>query len=101
MAIVTGLMFMAIGCMVFGIGFVTSTKNKIKAKRIFWSINIWMLSFTVLSGIYNAIFTHTLAPYPLLWGYQYNLILYPAFWLIYVAACISVVLVIVKQERRK
>jgi hypothetical protein len=101
MAVVIGLIFMAIGCMVFGIGLACSTLNKEKAKRHFWAINIWLLSFIPLSVIYNISFSRLLAPYPLFWGYQFNLIAFPAFWLIYIAVCLVAVFVVVKKERRK
>ena len=87
MALVDGLIFMAVGCMVFGIGYTCSTQNKERAKRLFWSINIWLLSFLPLSGIYNALFSRLLAPYPLFWGANLNLITFPAFWLIYICFC--------------
>ena len=101
MAIVIGLIFMAMGCMVFGIGLVCSTLNREKAKRLFWTINIWLLSFIPLSGIYNAVSSNVLAPYPLYWGHQYNLIAFPTFWLVYFAVCLTIVFIIVKKERRK
>jgi len=101
MALVIGLVFMAIGCMTFGIGYSFSTKDKTKAKRRFWTINIWLLTFLPLSGIYNVIFAHSLAPYPLFWGTNKNLIVFPAFWLVYIAICLVVVLANVKMERRK
>jgi transcriptional regulator with XRE-family HTH domain len=92
MALVMGLIFLAMGCMVFGIGYVCSNQNKEKAKRIFWIVNIWLLAFIPLSGIYNALFTRLLAPYPLFWGYQLNLIKFPAFWLVYVGICVAVLI---------
>ena len=100
MAIVIGLIFMAMGCMVFGIGLACSTLNKEQAKRLFWTINIWMMSFIPLSGVYNALFSRMLAPYPLFWGTQLNLIVFPVFWLIYIAICLTVVLIVVKIKRK-
>lgn len=100
MAIVIGLIFMAMGCMVFGIGLACSTLNKEKAKRLFWTINIWLLSFIPLSGIYNVLFSRLLAPYPLFWGSQSNLIAFPAFWLVYIAACLAVVRINVKKKHK-
>ena len=101
MATVIGLISMAMGCMVFGIGLACSTHNREKAKRLFWTINIWLLSFIPLSGIYNAVSSHTLAPYPLYWGYQFNLIAFPTFWLVYFAVCLTIVFINIKKERRK
>jgi len=97
MAIVSGLIFMAIGCMVYGIGLTGSTQNKDKAKQIFWTINIWMLTFIPLSCIYNMLFSHMLAPYPLL---TQTLIAFLSFWLIYIAICLCVVFIQIKGGRR-
>ena len=101
MAIIIGLIFMSIGCMVFGIGLVTSTQNKASAKRYFWTINIWILSFTVFSGIYNLVFTRSIAPYPLYFKFQHNIVTYSSFWLVYVASCLLVVISTIIKERRK
>ena len=43
MATVIGLIFMALGCMVFGIGSACSTANKERATRYFWMFNVWLL----------------------------------------------------------
>lgn len=65
-AVVVGLVFMALGCMVFGVGVLGSAAlTKTKAKRNFWMINIWLLAFIPLSFAYNVIFAHSNAPYPL------------------------------------
>jgi len=91
MAIVAGLIFMAVGCMVFGIGLAYSTQNVEKAKKIFWTINIWLLSFIPMSLLYNALFSYTLAPYPLaIFGYG-SLIAFSLFATIYIAICLGVV----------
>ncbi len=96
MAIVIGLIFMALGCMVFGIGLVCSTTNQKKAKRTFWTINIWLLTFIPLSFFYNVLFTGFNAPYPI-WGG--TLIAFPAFWMMYIAVCLVVVFIQVKTSR--
>ena len=57
MATVAGLIFMAVGCMVFGIGLAYSTQNVKKAKKLFWTINIWLLSFIPISLLYNVLFS--------------------------------------------
>jgi len=101
MATVIGLIFMAMGCMIFGIGLAYSTQYKEKAKRTFWTINIWLLVFIPLSGIFNMLLRGYPAPYPLVWGTQFHLIAYPAFWVIYIAICLGVVLAQVKAGRRK
>jgi len=96
MATVIGLIFMAMGCMVFGIGFASSTLNKEKAKKSYWSFNIWLLAFIPLSVTYNAIFSRILAPYPL---FHQPLIAFPVFWLVYIAICLCVVFTQVKTNR--
>ena len=101
MAAVIGLMIMAAGCAVFGIGHAVSTRNAEKSMRQFWMFNIWLLVFIPLSAIYNALFSRVLAPYPLFWGYNLNLIAFPAFWLVYTAVCLSVVFVQVRASRKK
>ncbi|MDL2324900.1 helix-turn-helix domain-containing protein [Ruminococcaceae bacterium OttesenSCG-928-A16] len=98
MALVVGLIFMALGCMVFGIGIVSSASNKQKAKQLFWMINIWILAFIPLSFIYNVLFTGLVAPYPLLGG---SLIAYPVFWLVYFVVCLAVVFAQVKAAKNK
>lgn len=89
-AIVIGLVFMALGCMVFGIGLAdASEKDKVKGRRIFWSFNIWLLSFLPLSFVYNLFMIGLPAPYPL----PVNpLITFPLFWFIYFAVCLGVIL---------
>lgn len=66
-AIVIGLIIMAIGCMVYGIGIANaSASEKHHAHYKFWRINIWLLVFMPLSFVYNIIFTRFSAPYPLI-----------------------------------
>jgi transcriptional regulator with XRE-family HTH domain len=93
MALVIGLVFMALGCMIFGIGQVNSTRNAEKARRTFWSVNIWLLSFIPLSFVYNTVFARSNAPYPLL---GFPRISFPIFWLVYISACLCVVYAQVK-----
>ena len=97
MALVIGLIFMALGCMVFGIGLACSTQNRDKAKRNFWIANIWLLAFIPFSLIYNRAFTHFNAPYPLLANPR---IAFPVFWLVYIAVCLGVVFLQVRANRR-
>jgi len=97
MAIVAGLILMAVGCMTFGIGHANSTQNAEKAKRLFWTINIWILVFIPLSLIYNMLLTGIPAPYPML---VFPLFALPAFWLVYLAICLSVVFLQVKRKHR-
>ena len=98
MAIAAGLIFMAAGCTVFGVGLVYSTLNNERAKRFFWIMNIWLLSFIPMSCIYHVIIGHKIiAPYPLLFQ---PIIAYPVFWVIYISVCLVVVIINVKMKRR-
>jgi len=97
-AIVGGLISMAMGCMVFGIGTSCSTFNKAKAKRSFWTINIWLLVFIPLSFLYNVVFANLAAPYPLIGS---SAIAFAAFWLVYITICLGVVFAQVRMKREK
>jgi transcriptional regulator with XRE-family HTH domain len=90
MAIVGGLIFMAVSCMVFGIGWANSTQNVEKAKRLFFVINIWFFAFIPMSFLYNVLFTRSIAPYPV-FGWSQSIISIPAFFLVYLAVCLTVV----------
>jgi transcriptional regulator with XRE-family HTH domain len=97
MALVSGLIFMAFGSVSYSVGSSLSTLNKEKAKRNFWTINIWLLSFLPLSLIYNMLFSGSSAPYPLIVN---PVIAFPIFWFVYIAICLSVNLVLVKARRK-
>jgi len=98
MAIVAGLIFMAVGCMIFGVGLANATQNVEKAKKLFWTVNIWLLAFIPLAVLHNALFSFALAPYPMLM-YTRSLISVPMFGLVYLAVCLSVVFLSVKRGR--
>ena len=101
MAVVIGLVLMAMGCMVFGVGFSNSTSNREKAKRNFWIINIWLLAFIPLSFVYNVFYTGMIAPYPIFGGvYGTNLIAVTVLGLAYIAVCLSVVFTQAKMVRK-
>jgi transcriptional regulator with XRE-family HTH domain len=96
MAFVVGLGLMAIGCMVCGVGYNHATRNKEKAMRKFWQINIWILAFIPLSFAYNMLFTGFNAPYPVLGGTR----LFPLLGgLVYFSLCFGVVLAAKKGEK--
>ena len=97
MALVIGLIFMALGCMVFGIGMLHSLEStKKNARCYFGSVNIWLLSFIPLSFIYNILLTGTTAPYPLIVS---PIITFSIFWVIYIALCLGVDLAILRAKR--
>ena len=96
-ATVIGLIIMAFGCMTFGVGHIFSTQHKENAIRLFWKINIWLITLLPLSAIYSFIFSGVFAPYPLFYGFQYNgysygPILFSLFWLIYFGICAAVLI---------
>ena len=96
-ATLTGLILIIFGCMIYGIGMVISDQSsQTKAKQLFWSINIWTLTFIPLSMAYN-IMTSGLgtAPYPLLDASYVGFIL---FWMIYIMLGSIVNLLIYKQR---
>jgi len=99
MALVIGVIFMALGCMVFGIGLACSTQNKETAKQTFWKINIWLLALIPLSFVYNSLlFKHGYtAPYPMI---ARPLISFVLFWLVYIAICLGVVFAQIKRGRK-
>ena len=83
-ATAVGLLFLVIGSMIYAIGMVISgSEAKSQAKRSFWLVNIWTLSFIPLSLLYNA-GGMPLAPYPVLVG---STIKYGLFWLVYIGGC--------------
>lgn len=99
-AIVVGLVLMAIGSMVFGIGLqVSEESTKGRAKRLFWTVNIWPLCFIALSFFYNMVNSRIPAPYPLLSSYFSNpMLLLGLFWLFYFTICLSVGLIQIKKK---
>ena len=98
-AIVIGIVFMTLGCMVFGIGlYGADPKSKPRLKVNFWSVNIWLLAFMPLSFGYNVLLGKVGAPYPLP---MRPLIAFPVFWLVYVGICLSVVFFQLRSNRKK
>ena len=96
MALAIAGIFMALGCMVFGIGFYSSTPStRAPAKRNFWAANIWLLAFIPFSLIYNALFTGFGAPYPILPG-AWNWVALLCFGLGYIALSLVITLMQLK-----
>ena len=92
-SLIIGVVFLALGCMVFGIGMVESALNsKPRAKRNFWTVNIWMLAFMPWSFVWNVIYTFPGAPYPL--GGCLGV-----FWVVYLLGCTAVALLQIKKAR--
>lgn len=87
-ALVAGLIFLALGCMVYGIGLSEPHAGSAYRRR-FWRVNIWMVAFIPLSALYNLIFVGFPAPYPLLGALPAAFIL---FWILYAILCLSVLI---------
>ena len=103
-AIAIGLVLMALGCMVYllgtniGMGLMgTRQEEKDEVKCRFWRLNIWLLSFLILSVVYNMLVLGRPAPYPLL---AHPLISFPLFWVVYMAVCLGVVFACSRRSRR-
>ena len=98
-AIVVGLVPMAAGCMIFGVGSLLFSQNtQASAKRNFWMVNIWLLSFIPLSCLHNILAQGFVAPYPLPPGL---IIAYIGFWAGYLALCLAVTLTQSKRTKAR
>ena len=92
-SLIIGVVFLALGCMVFGIGMVEcAPDSKPRAKGNFWRVNIWLLAFLPLSVVYNTLVNAPPAPYPQLitfagWPLWACLGVYALFWVVYIAVC--------------
>ncbi|MCD7893776.1 MAG: helix-turn-helix domain-containing protein [Erysipelotrichaceae bacterium] len=98
-AIILGLFFMAMGCMIFGIGYVIG-ENKKKALKFFISINVWLLTLIPISCIFNVLdglfggFSWELSPIPIL---SNSFITYFMCWVIYVVICITTDIIVLRR----
>ncbi len=97
-AVIIGLIIFAVGGVVFGIGQTISNKNVAIAKRYFWIINVWILSFIPLSILHNILFSLPFAPYPLKPNNSYAL---PLFGLVYLAICLLIVFILINPSHRR
>ncbi len=101
LSIPTGLMIMAVGCMVFMIGQYVGNHRK-EAFIYFWLINIWFLSLIPLSFIFNFIqailegFLWRLAPIPMIGNNAYGFMFC---WLFYIAFCVIIDYIILKRNK--
>ena len=106
-SLIIGVVFLALGCMVFGIGMIESAPDsKPRAKRNFWTVNIWLLAFLPLSVVYNTLVDAPPAPYPQLftfagWPLWAWLGVYALFWVVYIAVCTAVVLWQARRAKRQ
>ncbi len=69
-ATAAGLILMVAGCVIYGTGILRADgEAKGRAKKTFWSVNVWILPFIPLSMVYNILFGGLgTAPYPILTG---------------------------------
>ena len=83
-ATAAGLILMVAGCVVYGIGMLKADGGtKGRAKKTFWSVNVWILPFIPLSMIYNILFGgFRTAPYPVLTGPISGFVGFALFWMI-------------------
>ncbi|MCM1216837.1 MAG: helix-turn-helix domain-containing protein [Lachnospiraceae bacterium] len=80
-AVAIGLILIVAGCMIYGIGMtVSEPESRTQARRKFWTVNVWILTFMPLSILYNFLTGgYRLAPYPVV-GIARNAL----FWFVYI-----------------
>ena len=100
-ATAAGLILMVAGCVVYGIGILKANgEAKGRAKKTFWSVNIWILPFIPLSMVYNILFGGIgTAPYPILTGPVSGFVGFALFWIVYIGIGTAVELAL--HARRK
>ena len=100
-ATAAGLILMVAGCVVYGIGILKADgEAKGRAKKTFWSVNIWILPFIPLSMVYNILFSGIgTAPYPILTGPVSGFVGFVLFWIVYIGIGTAVELAL--HARRK
>jgi transcriptional regulator with XRE-family HTH domain len=102
-SVAVGLIIMAIGCMSFALGQTMSAdETRVKAKKYFWLINLWVLVLIPLSLCFNVLdgflggYVGLIAPYPLLGN---SFITYGLCWLMYFGICIVGDLTLIKRGK--
>ena len=85
-ATAAGLILMVAGCVVYGTGILRADgEAKGRAKKTFWSVNVWILPFIPLSMVYNILFGGLgTAPYPILTGPVSGFLGFVLFWIVYI-----------------
>ena len=85
-ATAAGLILMVAGCVVYGTGILRADgEAKGRAKKTFWSVNVWILPFIPLSMVYNILFGGLgTAPYPILTGPVSGFVGFALFWIVYI-----------------
>ena len=92
-----GMILYVVGCMVYGIGMTVSDQaTKAWAKRSFWSINLWVLSFLPMSLVYNILAGGSFAaPYPIPVG---SMAFFGLFWIVYIGSCTGAEILLYRKE---
>lgn len=100
-ATAAGLILMVAGCVFYGIGILKANgEAKGRAKKTFWSVNVWILPFIPLSMVYNILFGGAgTAPYPILTGPVSGFVGFVLFWIVYIGIGTAVELAL--HARRK
>ena len=85
-ATAAGLILMVAGCVIYGTGILRADgEAKGRAKKTFWSVNVWILPFIPLSMVYNILFGGLgTAPYPILTGPVSGFLGFVLFWIVYI-----------------
>lgn len=95
-----GLGVMAVGIALFAAGQLLETRQQPAARRLFWLLNVWLLSLIPASCLFNAGcallggWFPELAPLPLR---SNSLAAYLGFWAVYLTACTAVDLHILRK----
>ena len=95
-----GIILLIMGCMIYGIGMTVADKTTTdKAKRFFWAINVWTVTFIPLSMLYNILFAaRGPAPYPIPADSYTKYIL---FWIVYIVIGATVNLIMHRKGKSK
>ena len=102
--VLAALIFMAVGCMVFGAGLLFATQHKTNAAHWFAQLNLWPLLYLPLWVVHDQI---RMLVVPLLRGHSSQIIALTghfinsaaAFWLGYVVFCLLVVLALWRRKK--
>lgn len=91
--IVAGMVFIALGIMIFAVG-QSQLEGREKKLRMcqFWKINVWWIAFLGLSLLYNILVAQLLAPFPMI--FSNRLIEFGIFVVVYVVVCVRTTIVL-------
>ena len=98
-----GLVIMAVGTMLFFMGQVLEKKNRERAWKAFWLVNVWILSlipfslaFSLLDGLLGRFFP-VLAPIPLL---RNSFLTYGLCWLSWLGCCAGADWLLLRRRKK-